>query len=230
MLSEEQINKLDELFGQEERSALEFLQGTRQMSIKRQIKYYFGTLYPFTKDEDRFLDGFALIIQKNIGLISKISKLKMFSEKLSDERGFRKINASYNFTSGNTNTETVNNSNTVKEYLKHGKTRSGGTERGDDYKEVEEAFDLQDQKILQSDLQFRFKGTQQDSGIVGSSLINQEGDLDQKLEQQLKKVGVMPSWTTVTSASDRTKSRDTSIDSKEGTQIAKTDTTTVNSA
>lgn len=240
MLSSELINKIGLLFSQEERDALEFEQGNRKMTIEKQVKYYFGDLFPFTLDEDRFLDGYALTIQKNIGLIYKISKLKIYSGRLADERGFRRTSGSFSRSSTDNQNNSINNTQGIKEYLKHGQTRSGGTERGDDYEGIEELYTLQDKKDLETDLRLVFKGVDQANKGVGNQLdvltkrsllkSNDQENIDEQIDKKKTEIRELPSWTTVTSSSDKTKSRDSSISEQQGFQIGKTDSSTVSAS
>lgn len=217
MLSEELINKLGQLFDQTQREALEFTQGNRNLTIEKQISYYFGEMFPKSKSEDKFLDGFALTIQKNIPTILKIAKLKAFAIVLSDPKAFRKANTGISLNYGDARDHSLNNTSSIKEYLKHGKTSEGGTERGDDYSGIQLANQLEDQRTLTSDLNLTFKVINKDKKLEeATELTNKEliapGTTAAPVDQPQP---IEPSWTLTNSSLDRTKSRDSSFNSQE---------------
>ena len=133
MLTKELIEKIVQLFDENQKGILEFQQGNRNITLSKQIKYYFGDMYPFCSDEDLFLDGFALNIQKSLGIICKISKLKNFCLVLASPEAFRKQNTGINMNFTDAKDRSINNATILKEYLKTGRSMQGGTERGDDY-------------------------------------------------------------------------------------------------
>lgn len=229
MLTEEIIDKLVLLFDEDQKNALEFTQGNRQMTLKRQIKHYFGDLFTFTNDEDKFLDGFALNIQRNLATIYKIGNWKNNSKKLAEDKNFTRVSFAVTDSTSNNDKRTFSINTGTKEYLKHGRSSSGSTERSDDWQGVEELYTLRNQEILKSDLNIDIKKIGQfpeaptdsqkkeDLNIPLNPIeIKQElVEPSSTIEEQKKDLREMPTWNTFGSASDSAKARNTDLSNRD---------------
>lgn len=228
MLTDWIIDKLVLLFDEDQKKALEFKQGNREMTLKKQIKYYFGDQYTFTNDEEKFLDGFALNIQKNISTIYKIGNLKVYSEKLADAKQFTKVNFTMTDNSTNNNKKAFSSNTSMKEFLKHSRNSSGTTERSDDWSGIEEFYTLKNKEILKSDINIDMKtigqlpeaedtNKQRDisktptNNLKIKQELTEPLDIDKKIEEQKQEIREMPPWNTIVSGSDALKTRNTDI-------------------
>lgn len=244
MLSDETINKLTDLFEEDQKKALEFKQGNRNMTIQKQLSYYFGDKNPITNNEEKFLDGFALNIQRNIGLICKISNLKEFAEKLANKKGFTKVTLGITDSALKSNKRSLNNNEGIKEFLKHGGSYTGTTERSDDWSGVKGIYDLEIKKNLKTDLKVLIKTATQDyeqqgkitikdsNESIPTHLLTSESDseIDKQITERTAEVRELPAWNNLVTSGDFTKARNSDKASKEGVEASTTNSNALNTS
>lgn len=158
ILSDSTIEKICQLWSEEERKILEYQQGNIKISLEKQIRHRFGHLYlRFANLEDQLI-AMAETIKDNSPLLLQIKQFEELTKKmLSNLETFKKTNASTVKGGGIAGALNLKNINTVSETLSNSKSRSLTSSRSEDLGGIEDELWRKDNEHLKNNIEINLK-------------------------------------------------------------------------
>lgn len=158
ILSKYTIDRIAELWDNNERQILEFQQGKLRVTLEDQIMHYFGHLYlRFGNDINAQLIAMATTIKDNFHLLQQIKAVDEFSKKLIDHETNKKRNSATVDGTGAASALNLKNVNQFAENLTGTKNRVLDTTRSTNLEGLEESLWQKDNKDLKNHIEINLK-------------------------------------------------------------------------